>query len=139
MRPYVIDSPHAAGRLLALTMIVDGNLAQTELSALHRSRILQYVQLSEPQFRTLLQDLCDDLLTSSAQGLVKLEPALIDSLLQEIADPDLRRNLLQAMWRIADADDWLADGEAVLLGRASVLWAAETNFVNRPGAGRAVS
>ena len=38
------------------------------------------------------------------------------------------RALLQAMWKIADADDWLADGEAVLLARASAVWSAETNF-----------
>ena len=133
MRPYVTNSPHAAGRLLALTMVVDGNLAESELSALRRSRILQHVELDQPAFQGLLHALCDDLLTCSVRaGQVQLDPALIDSLLREIDDPDLRRHLLQAMWSIADADGWLADGEAVLLARAAVMWAAETNFVNRP-------
>ena len=131
MRNYITDSAHAAGRLLALTMIVDGNLAESELSAMHRSRILKYVQLDAPAFQQLLQELCDDLLVSSALGVVQLPPAVLDSLLAEIDDPDLRRHLLQAMWSIADADGWLADGEAVLLARAGIVWAAETNFVNR--------
>jgi uncharacterized tellurite resistance protein B-like protein len=61
-------------------------------------------------------------------GAVQLANGVIDSLLDEIADPDLRRKLLQAMWKIADADDWLADGEAVLLARAGAAWSAETNF-----------
>ena len=43
----------------------------------------------------------------------------------------MRRRLLRAMWAIADADDWLADAEAVLLARASSAWSAEYNFVDR--------
>lgn len=131
MRPYETDSSQAAGRILALTMVVDGNLAPIELSAMESSRILEYAKLDQAAFRQLLQELCDDLLTSSAHGLVQLEPRVIDAVLGEIAHPDLRRNLLHAMWKIADADGWLADGEAQLLGRAIGLWAAETNFINR--------
>ena len=133
MRPYITNSPHAAGRLLALTMVADGNLAESELSALHGSRILPHVELDQATFQQLLHELCEDLLTCAVRGgQVQLDPALIDSLLREIDDPDLRRHLMRAMWNIADADGWLADGEAVLLARAGVIWAAETNFVNRP-------
>ncbi len=131
MRSYAINSPHAAGRLLALTMVVDGNLAHSELVALDRTRILKYVDLDHDAFQQLLQELCDDLLTNAAHGVVQLDTRLIDLLLAEIEHPDLRRHLLQAMWNIADADGWLADGEAVLLARASVLWGAETGFATR--------
>lgn len=134
MRPYVINSPCAAGRLLALTMVVDGNLAESELSAMQRSRVLKYVELDESAFQQLLHELCDDLLSSSSRGLVQIEPETIDCLLAEIGDPDLRRHLLQAMWNIADADGWLADGEAIVLARASAAWGAETNFVTRQAA-----
>ena len=64
---------------------------------------------------------------SNKGGAWLLLPAGI-SLLEEITDPDLRRKLLQTMWKIADADDWLADGEAVLLARAGTAWSSETNF-----------
>ena len=128
MRSYSVDSPHAAGRILALTMIVDGNLAGSELAALNRSRILDHIDLDQDEFQRLLNDLCDDLLTSTSHGAIRVDNELIDSLLDEIVDPDLRRSLLRAMWSIADADDWLADAEAVLLTRASNAWAAETNF-----------
>ncbi len=128
MRSYAINSPHAAGRILALTMVVDGNLSHSELVALDRTRILKYVTLDHDAFQQLLQELCDDLLTGAVHGVVQLDPGLIDELLLEIAHPDLRRQLLQAMWNIADADGWLADGEAVLLSRASVVWGAETGF-----------
>ncbi|MEJ7807636.1 MAG: TerB family tellurite resistance protein [Telluria sp.] len=132
MRTYSVDSPHAAGRILALTMIVDGNLAGAELAAMDRSKILEHIDLDHAVFQCLLQDLCDDLLTSTSHATVRLDNMLIDSLLSEIVDPDLRRSLLCAMWSIADADGWLADAEAVLLTRASHAWSAETNF-RRPG------
>jgi uncharacterized tellurite resistance protein B-like protein len=136
MRSYSVDSPHAAGRILALTMIVDGNLAGSELAALDRSKILEHIDLDQAQFQRLLQDLCDDLLTSTSHGAIQLDNALIDGLLEEIAHPDLRRSLLRAMWRIADADDWLADAEAVLLTRASNAWSAEANFSDPARGGR---
>ena len=128
MRSYPIDSPQAAGRILALTMIVDGNLAGSELAALDRSKILNHIELDQADFQRLLNDLCEDLLTSTSHGSIKVDNELIDSLLAEIAHPDLRRSLLRAMWTIADADGWLADAEAVLLTRASNAWSAETNF-----------
>jgi uncharacterized tellurite resistance protein B-like protein len=127
MRSYPINSPHAAGRILALALISDGNLVPDELETMCRSRILQYVNLDELEFRQVLQDLCNDLMATSRHGIAKLEPSFIDSLLQEIEDGELRRKLLQAMWRIADADDWLSHGEAVLLSRATVAWTAETD------------
>ncbi len=128
MRTYPINSSHAAGRILALTLISDGNLAPEELETLGRSRILDYVSLDELQFRQVLEDLCNDLVATSRHGIAQLEPSLIDALLDEIADAELRRKLLQVMWKIADADDWLSQGEAVLLSRATVAWQAETNF-----------
>ncbi|MES3020457.1 MAG: TerB family tellurite resistance protein [Pseudomonadota bacterium] len=128
MRTYPIDSPHAAGRILALMMVSDGNVAQSELAAMDRSGILKYVELEDDAFHQLLQDLCQDLLMSAAHGFIQIDNGIIDQLLQEIAHPDIRRQLLHAMWKIADADGWLADGEAILLSRASALWGAEMSF-----------
>lgn len=131
MRSYVVDSPCAAGRILALTMIVDGNLASSELAALGRSTILSQLDLDDAQFQRVLHDLCNDLLTSTSHGALQTDNVLIDSLLLEIREPALRRRLLQAMWRIADADGWLAEAEALLLTRASNAWAVETNCSNQ--------
>jgi len=137
MRSYLLNSPHAAGRILALTMIIDGNLTGSELAAMGRTQILSHIGLDHADFQRLLQDLCNDLLTSTSHGTVQMSNELIDSLLGEIESPDLGRTLLRAMWSIADADDWLADAEAILLTRASNAWSAETNF-RRP-ADRSVS
>ena len=128
MRVYQTNSPQAAGRILALSMVVDGHLDACELVALDRSKVLDHIELDQSGFQQLLHELCDDLLVHAVQGTVQLDRSVIDSVLAEIESPDLRRKLLRTMWSIADADDWLADGEAVLLSRAAVVWAAETNF-----------
>lgn len=133
MRAYSIDSPYATGRILALMMIIDGHVAASELDALDRSKILDHIDLDPADFQRLMHDLCDDLRASTLLGTGQPDLALIDSLLAEVAHPDLRRKLLRAMWRIADADDWLSDSEAVLLTRASKAWSAETNFKSDAG------
>jgi len=130
MRTYTENSASAAGRIVALAMVVDGALAPAELRALTRTRLLEHIEIDIDTFHGLLEDLCNDLLTSSVkQGHVELAPATIDSLLGEVTDPDLRRRLLRAMWAIADADGVLADAEATLLARACAMWSAESRFI----------
>ncbi|USX21582.1 TerB family tellurite resistance protein [Oxalobacteraceae bacterium OTU3REALA1] len=130
MRHYETDSPSAAGRLVALCMVVDGNMAPSELQALQRSRLLEYIDIDIDNFHDLVDDLCKDMLSTSVKHEhVVLDEATIDALLGEIHDPALRRQLLRAMWNIADADGVLADAEAKLLSRACAAWSAESHFV----------
>lgn len=129
MRSYPVNSAPAAGRILALTIISDGNFSPDELQSIGDSRILQHLELGELEFRQIVQELCNDLSVTAHHGGARIEPSLIDPLLGEIVDSDLRRKLLQAMWRIADADCWLSDGEAVILSRAAVAWGAENSFL----------
>ena len=129
MRSYPENSPRAAGRLLALTMISDGHVDLSEIGAVYRSRILEHIGLDDDAFDAVLHELCDDLLATAHHGTIQIDETLIDALLDEIGDPELRRNLLRTMWRLADADGWLADSEAVVLNRAAIRWGAETGFV----------
>ncbi|MEV4783752.1 TerB family tellurite resistance protein [Burkholderia sp. LMU1-1-1.1] len=130
MRHYETDSASAAGRLVALCMVVDGNMAPSELQALQRSRLLEYIDIDIDNFHDLVDDLCQDMLSTSVKHEhVVLDEATIDALLGEIQDPALRRQLLRAMWNIADADGVLADAEAKLLSRACAVWSAESHFV----------
>lgn len=97
MRTYPTDSPAAAGRLLALTMIADGNVAASEFKAVHGSRILEHVAMMVDEFDMVFHDLCNDLLLMSHHGSVRIDVELIDHLLDEIHEPGLRRKMLQAM------------------------------------------
>jgi uncharacterized tellurite resistance protein B-like protein len=129
MRTYPKNSPRAAGRLLALTMISDGNVAPSEIKAVYRSRILEHIGLDDDAFDAVLHELCNDLLATARHGTIQVDEALLDAFLDEIDAPALRRDLLQTMWRLADADGWLADSEAVVLNRAAIRWGAESGFV----------
>ena len=130
MRHYDTDSASAAGRLVALCMVVDGNMAPSELQALQRSRLLDYIDIDIDTFHDLVDELCQDMLSTSVKHEhVVLDEDTIDALLGEIRDPALRRQLLRAMWKIADADGVLADAEAKLLSRACAVWSAESHFV----------
>lgn len=131
MRSYPKNSPRAAGRLLALTMIVDGNVAPSELKAIYRSRILEHIDLDDDEFDAVLHELCNDLLATARHDTVEVDTDTIDAFLDDVDSPELRRNLLRAMWKLADADGWLADSEAIVLNRAAVRWGAETGFVTR--------
>jgi len=132
MRHYETDSASAAGRLVALCMVVDGNMAPAELQALQRSRLLEYIDIDIDAFHDLVSDLCQDMLSTSVRHEhVVLDPATIDALLGEIHAPALRREVLRAMWKIADADGVLADAEATLLSRACAVWSAESHFVKQ--------
>jgi uncharacterized tellurite resistance protein B-like protein len=129
MRTYPKNSPRAAGRLLALTMISDGNVAPSEIKAVYRSRILEHIGLDDDAFDAVLHELCNDLLATARHGTIQVDEGLLDAFLDEIDAPALRRDLLQTMWRLADADGWLADSEAVVLNRAAIRWGAESGFV----------
>lgn len=135
MRHYETDSASAAGRIVALCMVVDGNMAPSELQALQRSRLLEYIDIDIDTFHDLVNELCQDLLSTAVKHEhVVLDEATIDVLLDEIRDPALRRELLRAMWHIADADGVLADAEAKLLSRACRVWSAESRFVTEEAA-----
>ena len=124
MRNYEVNSREAVGRLLALTMITDGDLADCETREMLNTDLIRQIGMSEGEFRGLLDDLCTDLVSSARRKVVKIELAMIDSLLLEITEPGLRCTLLDAMWQVADADGRLTPAEAVLLNRATMKWDA---------------
>ena len=141
MRSYPNDSPQATARVLALAMVVDGHLAPSELRVLDDSPLMRDLDLDRTVFRVVLEDLCNDMVnTAVVQGAVELNAPLIDSLLSEITTSELRRKLLSAMWKIVDADGWLADAEAALLARACLMWDADARFLpQRPAARKAAT
>lgn len=126
MRIYPTDSPRAAARILALAMIVDGDLAPAELRTLARTGVLEEIDIDFDTFQDLMGELCEDMLIDAAgRRDVELEPEALDRMLGEVRDPALRRRLLAAMSRIADADGVLADAEATLLAHAAAAWSGD--------------
>jgi len=126
MRSYPTNSPQAMCRLLALAMIVDGRIAPQELKSLHRSGVLGALRVSEDTFDDTAGELTQDLLATSADreaGMVEIEPATIDLLLDEVKDEALRATVLKGMLEIVRADSVIDYRERRLLRRAMHAWA----------------
>ncbi|WP_374580590.1 TerB family tellurite resistance protein [Pseudoduganella sp.] len=125
MKSYVIDGPQAMSRILALTMIVDGHVSPSELSALRNAPFLEQVGVDADTFDCTMRELCEDLLLAVPNrnaGLVEINPALLDEVLAEIQDPVLQMCLLKAMLDIVYADGMLDSRETVLVRRAARRW-----------------
>jgi uncharacterized tellurite resistance protein B-like protein len=141
MRSYPTNSTQAVSRLLALTMIVDGHLAPSELKAMRASSVLPQAALDEDEFDDVVRDLCEDLLASAARRCsaeVEIDSRLLDSLLGEVDDPALRISVMKAMLDIVHADEVLDARETLLIERAFKAWSGPGRqspalSVDRPG------
>lgn len=126
MRSYPPDSPQAISRLLALTVISDGNGSPSEIAATYRLSILDHAEIKEEVFDQVLRELTADLPVIS-NGLVKVEADMIDQCLNEIVSPDLRLRVWRAMWQLAYEDDQFDHAEVALLHRATQAWGIEAD------------
>ena len=123
MRPYETNSPQARARLLALSMVVDGHLDPAELQVLEDAPVLSDLGIDWTLFSEVLDELCSDMLGGTVRnGAVEIGPALLDSVLAEITEPALQRQLLVAMLDIVEADARLAHAERLLVTRAGQCW-----------------
>jgi uncharacterized tellurite resistance protein B-like protein len=125
MRTYPTNSAQAVSRLLALTMIVDGHLAPSELKAMHASGMPTQAMLGEDEFDDVVRDLCEDLLASAARRSsheVEIDSRLLDTLLGEVDDSALRLSLMKTMLDIVHADSVLDTRETILIERAFKAW-----------------
>jgi uncharacterized tellurite resistance protein B-like protein len=125
MRTYPVNSPEAMARIVALSMLVDGGLDQSELDVVSRYGIVERLGLSDDEFEKIVHHLCEDMLQCADGahfGQIEIANPAIDRILAEIKDLQLRKQLLRIMVAIVDADDMLSDGEAVLIERALQCW-----------------
>jgi uncharacterized tellurite resistance protein B-like protein len=125
MRTYPTNSAEAVSRLLALTMIVDGHLAPSELKAMRATGVPRHAALGEEAFDDVVRDLCEDLLATAARRCseeVEIDGRLLDALLGEVEDKALRFSVMKTMLDIVHADSVLDARETLLVERAFRMW-----------------
>jgi hypothetical protein len=118
MRPYPKNSPEAAARIVALTLISDGQLKKTELAILESSNAHERLGLRSDQLRAVVHELCADLLADAHQrgeSDCLIEAALIDTLLTDVEALELRRTVLRLCLQVIHADGHVHDGESIVL------------------------
>lgn len=125
MRKYPLNSPHAAARIVALTMWADGELSQTELDTLQRLGAHTRLGLSTEELQAVTQSLCVDLLSAThcaPTDACIVDPRTLAELMAEVDDPELRAKVLRLCVAIVEADAHIAEGESIVMVAAVEHW-----------------
>ena len=137
MRHYATNSPQAAGRIVALALLADGHLSKLELDVLDRLDVAGQLGLARSELHSIVHGFCEDLL-APAHGnwddACRVDAHTLHSLLAEIDDPALRRQLLAQCVAIVDVDQHVADGESLLLAAAVAHWGLAREVLQPPPA-----
>ncbi len=135
MRTYMCNSPQAAARIVALTVLADRDIGKTELDLLDRLAVHEQLGLDRPEFHAVLDSLCEDLLSSEQlqwADACPVDDRTLAQLMGEIEDPALRRRLLRLCIEIAESDGQVADGESIVLTAAVEHWGLHHEMLRSP-------
>lgn len=125
MRTYPSNSPQAAARIVALTLLADGHLSEAEYAALRRNHAAQSLGLSESDFHGVVQHLAEDILLfgpSTWSGTGLLDESSLLGLLREVTDPGLRAVVLDICRAVVHSDRHHCDAEQGVLEIARRAW-----------------
>lgn len=125
MRSYPTNSPQAAARILALTVVADGDIGDAELQWLDRLSVHERLGLARHELHALLDTFCEDLLSSDQlkwADACPVDERTLAELMGEIQDPDLRLKLLRLCVDLAEVDARVDEGESFVLVAAVEHW-----------------
>ncbi len=125
MRSYPADSPQAAARIVALTVVADGDIADAEIVCLDRLAVHEQLGMTRHDFHTLLDTFCEDLLSSGQltwPDACPVDERTLAEFMGEIHDPALRLKLLRLCVELAEVDARVDDGESIVLVAAVEHW-----------------
>ena len=113
MRRYDRNSPQAAARIVALTVLADGDFGAAELGLLDEIAAHRTLGLEREALHAVIDEFCEDLLSSKQLAWADACPVdeyTLASLMDDIDEPELRRKVLGLCLRLAGVDDLVADG-----------------------------
>jgi hypothetical protein len=125
VRSYPRNSPEAAARIVALVLISDGHVCRSEIEALQRLQIERELGLTPGSFAQVMHTLCEDLLQGaygSGSMMYSLDESTLASLMAEVSAPALQRTVVRLASAAAEADQHLADAEALVMAAARRHW-----------------
>ena len=125
MRSYPTNSPQAAARIVALTLVADGHVDSVELDALERAGAYEQLGLTRGEMHAVLQGFCEDLMQSQSShwaGACQIDPGTLNQLMAEVEDVAMRKTVLRLCVAVAEADSHVADAESIVLVSAVEQW-----------------
>jgi hypothetical protein len=132
MRPYPANSPQAAARIVALTVVADGDIADAEIELIDRLEVPHQLGLTRHEMHTLLDTFCEDLLSSNQltwADACPVDERTLASLMSEVQDPALRLKVLRLCVELAEVDNHVAEGESIVLVAAVEHWGLHYEMV----------
>jgi uncharacterized tellurite resistance protein B-like protein len=138
MRTYPANSPQAAGRIVALTVVADGDIADAEIAWLDRLAVHKQLGLARHELHALLDTFCEDLMASDPLrwgDACPVDERTLADLMGEIDDPALRLQLLRICVDLAEADAHVAEGESIVLVAAVENWGLHHEMLRSPSQG----
>jgi hypothetical protein len=125
MRSYRTDSPHAAARIVALALIADGHVSPAELQCAHLAGAQALLRIDPGTLQEVIRTLCEDLLATTSgdwAAACRLDEDDIGAILDEVRDPLLQLQVLQACLAAVLADGHVSDGESTIVRAALARW-----------------
>lgn len=125
MRSYARDSPAAAARIVALALLVDGNLCKSELEVLAQHGAHVQLGLSRAELHDVVHDLCQDMLDAHEMawgGSSQIDRHTLGELLGQVQDPDLQLKVLRLCVAVVETEEHMAEGESRVLAAALAQW-----------------
>ena len=125
MRKYPQNSPQAAARIVALTLVADGDVGQAELDLLDELAVHQQLGLEHENLHAVINTFCEDLSLSKPLNWADACPVdeyTLADLMGEVDDPVLRRKVLYLCVQLAEVDGHVAEGESTVLSAAVAHW-----------------
>ena len=111
MRKYSKNSPQAAARFVALTIVADGDVAKAELASLDELAVHKQTGMEHDALHAVIDTFCEDLLSSKQLAWADNCPVdeyTLSELMGEIDDPALRRKVLGFCVALAEVDGHVA-------------------------------
>jgi uncharacterized tellurite resistance protein B-like protein len=134
VRTHPRNSPQAAARIVALSLLADGHLCKAEIDLLDRLDAHRQLGLERAELHAVLQTFCEDLLSSmhlTWEEACRVDAHTLAELMAEIDDPQLRLRLLNLCVAVVEADEHVSDGESIVLGAAVEHWGLQRAMLAR--------
>lgn len=125
MRPYPRNSPQAAARILAITLLADGHVSQLEMDVLDHVQAHVQLGMQREELHDVIHGVCEDMLAMSGLcwgDTCKVDPHTLGQLLQDIDDPTLRQKLLYLCVSVIEADTHVTEAESSMLATVMSHW-----------------
>lgn len=137
MRSYPIDSPEAAARILAMTLVADSGPGNAEFHVLKSHDAAGQLGLTSHRLHTALREFCEDLLTGSEHSwshACRLDESSMAAIMNEVQDDHLRERLMRLCVAVVEADGRIEEGESSILSTAMEQWGLSASRLLEPRA-----